>query len=98
MGRSQNSREVREADSEVEEETGQDAQSCQALYPTLELGLDPRGPWTTKESHAIALVFCNTCFRSKTLGCDDQLGHFQILCLQSSCQQLGRAKTELFSF
>ena len=98
MGRSQNSREVGEADSEVEEETGEDAQSCQALYPTLELGLDPRGPWTTKESHAIALVFCNTCFRSKTLGCDDQLGHFQILCLQSSCQQLGRAKTELFSF
>lgn len=57
MGRSQNSREVGEADSEVEEEVGKDAQSCQALYPILELGLDPGGPWATKKSHAIALVF-----------------------------------------
>ena len=85
MGRSQNSREVRETDSEVEEEAGKDAQRCQALYPTLELGLDPGGPWATKESSAIALVFCNTCFRFKALGCGDQLGHFQILCLQRKC-------------
>lgn len=57
MGRSYNSREVGEADSEVEEEAGKDAQSCQALYPTLELGLDPRGPWARRNLMQLLLFF-----------------------------------------